>query len=842
MRLIKFWYPDSLKTFLLVWQNLLQVIEEDLAVGLMLKLLFVPLFHDSTLVGKLLSIIFRLTRIVTGFFAFFAATILLILIAVAWFGLPGFILASLFFPFLGKLFFVFLGLLIFGLALFLDRIFEFPPLQIYQVKTINDIFKATKLKKEQIDFLTLLRMDEVKLLLQSLEITPEHFSSQILKLDEQILNKSLELSKKAQAKYLTPGFFWVAFLESIPNVNNELLKINLHLTDFEQALIFQEHKRSKWRKIFIWDNDFAVRHLKGVNRGWLSAPTPNLDLISVDLTKEAAKSGFDDFIGRSGLLNEVITILSQENDRNVLLVAPPGAGKSTLVNFLAKMIISGDAPDALSTKRIVKLDLSKIISGVNSEGDLAQNIKLAFEEVQQIQNIIVFIDEIQELGVGEAGEKFNILSLLLPYLESNSFQFIASTESQNYARVLEKHSNLIRIFHKVELPPASKDETLQILREKAIELMRTQNIVCSFLAINEMVELSLKYIHDRVLPDSALAIFEECKANITSAQITKATVEQVFSKWVNVPIDEGLDGDKKQFLLNLEEIIHQKLVDQAEAVKVISDTLRRASTDLREQAKPIGSFLFVGPTGVGKTELARILSETYFGHNSANKDDNFLRFDMSEYQTEEAVNRLIGNFDNPGELTEAVRAKPYCLILLDEFEKASAKILNLFLQVLEDGRLTDSSSRTTDFTNTIIIATSNAASLTIAQGLEKKLPLNQIEAEVKEELLKMFKPELVNRFDKVVIFKPLSEADLEKIVLIKVQALTKTLVEKGYLIEFDPELIKELAKKGFDPILGARPMKRLIQDSIEAKLSRLILENRLQKGEKFIAQKSLLEG
>jgi ATP-dependent Clp protease ATP-binding subunit ClpC len=304
---------------------------------------------------------------------------------------------------------------------------------------------------------------------------------------------------------------------------------------------------------------------------------------------------------------------------------------------------------------------------------------------------------------------------------------------------------------------------------------------------------------------------------------------------VNVPVAD-LESASKELLLNLEDEIHKRMIDQEEAVHKVSDTLRRASAQIRDKDRPIGSFLFVGPTGVGKTELAKTLAEIYFKNRDA-----FVRFDMSEYQSVESINRLIGTSQNPGELTEAVKNRPYCLILLDEFEKAESKILNLFLQVLDDGRLTDASGKLTDFTNTIIIATSNAGSLIIANGLNSGKKLEDFSKDVSDELLKIFKPELINRFDEVVLFKTLSPEDLKKIVGIKLKVLQVMLKKEGYLIEFKDAVIEKLTEIGFDAMLGARPLRRVIQNTIEAKLSRMILEGNLPKGEVIWVEEKFLE-
>jgi len=615
----------------------------------------------------------------------------------------------------------------------------------------------------------------------------------------------------------------------MPNIDQNLAKLGLELSDFEKALMYLEKKRKTWRRVYFWDDDFTVRHLKGVNRGWLGVPTPNLDLIGVDLTKEAISKGFHDVVRENGVLKEIVDVLSQEGGRNVILVGPAGCGKTATLRHLAKQIVAGDAPLSLATKRIVLLDLTKLLSGVKTQGELAEKIKIIFEEVGFAQNVIIAIEEIHELGMGEAGESMNLYSLMHPYIESDTFQFIGTTETENYTKILEKNSSFARMFRKVEMSPATEKDTLDILEYRAIEAERKNKVKITFVALKTAVTVSQKFIQDRVLPDSAISVFKEALTGSVNGWVTKDVVKSIVSSRVKVPLMEVGNIDKNK-LLNLEEEIHTRLIDQEQAVKAVADALRRSATGLRDEGRPIGSFLFVGPTGVGKTELAKILSGIYFQTSGA-----FIRFDMSEYQNSESVNRLIGGAGQEGQLTEAVRQRPYSLLLLDEFEKADPKILTLFLQVLEDGRLTNAGGKTVDFTNTIIIATSNAGSLAIAQGLASGKDLGQISQEVNEELLKVFKPELVNRFDSVVLFKPLSSEDLQKIVKIKLAFLQKQMKEKGYLVEFDEALVREFAKRGFDPVLGARPLRRLLQDTLEAKLSTLILQNHLQKGVPFKA-------
>lgn len=831
IHLINFWYVESIDVFFRTWKNLILFLEEDLAVGLMWRLLFVPLFHDASIIGRALSLLFRSIRIFIGIFAYGLGTIILIIIAIYWFYAPP--AAILGFP--GSELGINSNILVtfVGIGLFLIHTFTHPHKKVWQV-TSENLFDASLIKKKDVNFLKLLRTREVTSLLTNLELKLEHFPDFKIKNVDEVSVKAFELAKKYGSQYLASAHFFVAAVQKMPNIEQNLLKFDLKLFDFEQALSFLEQKKNKWRKVWLWDDDFSIRHLKGVNRGWVGVPTPSLDAVGQDLTREAARVGFADFIRSSGVAEEIINILSQETGRNVIIAGPPGSGKSALIRHLAAQIVLGDAPQALATKRLVLLDLSKLVSGIKTQGELGERVKNIFEEVEYAQNVIIALEEIQDLGLGEAGATFNLYSLMQPYLESDLFQFLGTTEGENYSRIIEKNGAFARLFRKVELSPASSEDTLKILIDRSIEAERKSHIKITYPALKEAVSLSSKLIHDRVLPDCAISVLKEAQAQRVGGWITKDVVRAVVSQRSKIPIMEMGAVDKGK-LLNLEDEMHKKLIDQEQAVKAVSDALRRSATGMREEDRPIGSFLFVGPTGVGKTELAKTLSIVYFKNEGV-----FIRFDMSEYQNQESISRLIGASGESGQLTEAVRNNPYSLVLLDEFEKAHPKILTLFLQVLEDGRLTDGAGKHIDFTNTIIIATSNAGSLLIAQGLSSGKKLDQIDKEVNEELLKEFRPELVNRFDDVVLFKPLSQADLQKIVQIKIKTLQNQMREKGYLLEFDGQLVGELAKRGFDPVLGARPLRRLIQDTLEANLSRLILENKLVKGETFRVETNLL--
>lgn len=832
IRLINFWYPESLIVFIRSLKNLFLFLEEDFAVRLMFKLLFVPLFHDATITGRFLSFLFRVTRIILGLFAFVFVTVSTIGLAIFWFILPvlcflvggdsGIALKITFFS---------------GVILFIHHILAHPLKKIWQIKQIDEIWQCSFVPKKNVELSILLKSEVVKKYLMNLEKVPADFSNLPKTYTiENVYKKAWEIGKQIKVSYLEEDLFFAAIILSIPDIENELMKIDLTTKDFVDALEYDQKKSERWRMVFFWDEDFAVHHLKGVNRGWLGTPTPTLDSVSDDLTRDATTENIADFIGREDVVSQVINTLSLSESRNVVLVGDPGSGKTALVKFLAKIIVAGDAPAALTTKRLVALDFTRLLSGIKEQGDLAEKLKTIFEEINYSGNIIVYVSEIQNFGLGEAGASYNLLSLLLPFIESSKIQFITTTEAANYSRVLERNGAFLRLFTRVDLPPATLDDTIKILQDRSIDLIRRKKIQTSMLAIREIATLSQKYIHDRVLPDSGLHLFAQCQVNHEDNRITKSVVEKTIQAFIKIPIGEASETGKKQ-VLNLEETIHQRFIDQFEAVSAVADTLRRATAGLREQQRPVGSFLFVGPTGVGKTELAKILSEVYFLDKG-----NFLRLDMSEFQNPDSINRLIGDENNEGSLTDVIRTKPFTLILLDEFEKANSKILNLFLQVLDDGRLTDGRGRTIDFTNTIIIATSNASSLIIAQNLRAGKTVEEIQPLVKEELMKIFSPELLNRFDSMVIFKPLSHEDLQKIVNLKLYALKLQLKSHGYIVDFSDELVSRLADKGFDPVMGARPLRRLIQDTIEARLSVLILENKLPKGENFNVTLEFFQG
>lgn len=817
---LKFYFFDSLNLQYRLWKNILAFLEEDLAVTLMIRLFFTPLFHDSSIVGRFLSIIFRSFRIILGFFAFVLVTIIIFTGALLWIAAPILLFSS-------DLSIFAAGFIILGIILFLTQYFTRPKLTVAEVQTPDQILLSSSIPSPRLTIAYLSQTPEVLNFTKSLQITPDILDTGDFIIQEPALSKALALAKSTNATYLTPAYFWVACLLSVPDTTTSLMQLDLTPEDLILALKYLELQHSYLTPRYLWSKDYHVHHLAGVNRGWLGAPTPLLDACSIDLTVAENTDEKPEFIGRPEALKSVVDALSASDRRNVLLIGPSGTGKTLMIRFLANLINQGDAPASICTKRLIQIDLTKLLSNVGTQGDVSSKLQGLFAEVESVEDIVLFVDEIENLGLGQSGSSYNLFALIQPYLESGKFQFIATVDDNSFSRIIEPSGSFARIFKFVKLPPASTNETLEFLIDKAAAIASRRHIYFSLPSLRVLVDYSHKYIHTTVLPDSARQLFHRGFDNAYSTNnpdITTEIIKKLLSDQVKLPVVD-LNQSAKDELLGLETLIHTRMIDQVEAVEAVVSTLKRAAVSLRDEKRPIGSFLFVGPTGVGKTELAKILSEEYF-HQKA----SFLRLDMSEYQTTGAIDRLLGDSQNPGLLTDTIQHNPYTLILLDEFEKADPRILNLFLQVLEDGRLTDGRGKTIDFTNTIIIATSNAAALTIADQLKKGQTIDQLKPLVQEELIKIFKPELLNRFDSVVIFKPLSPTDLHQIVLLKLQSLKVKLRDQGYLVEFDPSLVEKLAKQGFDPVMGARPLRRLIQDTLESNLSNQILEGGLTKG------------
>jgi len=570
----------------------------------------------------------------------------------------------------------------------------------------------------------------------------------------------------------------------------------------------------------------------GMNRAYTAIATPTLDHFSHDLTLKAKYGGLDICVGRQKEINSIFDALTGGH-HGVLLVGPTGVGKSAIINGLAQLMVEERVPEFLKDKRLVELDVPRLIAGADAS-QAEERLLNSLNEINRSGNIILYIDNIENLIGISAGtkESLDLSEVLAEAISRRNIFCIAAATTDNYAHYIENKS-LGEALTTIGVKEPETNEAIQILESKVGFLETKYDIYIVYSALEQAVLMSKKYLHDKTLPLKAINLLE--KAAVITSKVSqhnpnecfcsKEEVAQAIVEITGIPASK-LTISESQKLLNLETEIHQRLIDQEEAVKAVAASLRRARAELKEGKRPIASFLFMGPTGVGKTELAKAVSEVYFG------DENYLvRLDMSEYQYPDSVRKMIGDSDGAlGYLTEAVRKKPFTLVLLDEIEKAHPDILNLFLQLLDDGRLTDGQGRTISFTESIIIATSNIGALYIQEQIKAKTPVHLIRQElIDNQLNKYMRPELINRFDGIIVFKPLSEADVFSIATLMLKKIKKNLAEKGINLKADKDGVIILAHEGYDPKFGARPLRRLLQDKIEDSIANKILSGELKR-------------
>lgn len=611
-----------------------------------------------------------------------------------------------------------------------------------------------------------------------------------------------------------------------------------------------------------------------------------LETYAIDLTEEAKNGKLDPIAGREREEDRLIHVLLRRTKNNPIIIGEAGVGKTAVVEGLAEAIVSGRTPAELKDKRIYQLDLASMVAGASHRGEFEERLKGVINEtIASEGKAILFIDEIHTLiGAGDTDGALDASNIIKPHLARGHMQIIGTTTTAEYRKYFEKDKAFERRFQPILCDEPSEEAAVEMLKVLRSKYEKFHGVTIPDDTLVAAVKLSKKYIGERYLPDKAVDLIDEASADVklgrigpakneagkdqkegidladngmsensptapqaTGNQVVKSDIEKVVSNWTGIPITK-LTEDESQKLLKLEDRIHDRLIDQEEAVAAVAEAVRRGRIGLAPANRPIASFIFLGPTGVGKTELAKTLAEILFG-----RDDALVRLDMSEYMEKHEVAKLIGappgyvGYEEGGQLTEAVRAKPYSIVLLDEVEKAHPDVFNILLQLLEDGRLTDNKGNTISFKNTIIIATSNIGSALIQQQLSDKAQTTETAAAtpqsqdqfnkqfaelsglVTNELRKFFRPELLNRFDDVVIFKPLRRQDMTQIAKLGIAKTAKLLEEQGYHMQATDKALAELAQEGYDPVYGARPLRRLIQSSIENQVAMLLI------GKEFVA-------
>ncbi len=596
----------------------------------------------------------------------------------------------------------------------------------------------------------------------------------------------------------------------------------------------------------VQENVFGTNS-KNVNSSTLPE---ELQELGIDLTARAKDGKIDAIIGRDDEIERAIEILCRKTKNNPILVGDAGVGKSAIAEGLALKIVKGEVPSALKNKIIFSLDIASLVAGTKYRGAMEEKLKKAIETIKSSQNIIVFIDEIHTL-VQASSEKGEVspADILKPYLARGELQTIGATTIDEYRKYIEADKALERRFQPITVLPPSVEDTIKILQGIKSSYENFHNVEIPDSAIITAVKLSERYITDRNLPDKAIDLIDEAssraKVNNKSnekAKITDEDIASVVSKWTSIPVTK-IGTTEAEKLKNLENILHKRVIGQDEAVKEVCKALRRSRMGLQDEKRPIGSFLFLGKTGVGKTELCKALAEAMFDN-----EKSLIRIDMSEYMESHSVSKLIGSppgyvgHDDGGQLTEQVRRKPYSVVLFDEIEKAHNDVLNILLQLLDDGRLTDGKGKTVNFKNTIIIMTSNIGADKLTQPLrnmgfgskfEKSEAMRVYEDQKQtmlDEMKKRLKPELINRFDGIIVFHNLSKLDMAKISTLLINNLNNRLKEKNITLKLSENALKQIVEKGSDANYGARPLKRYIQREIEDALVEKLLNKELEQG------------
>lgn len=635
-----------------------------------------------------------------------------------------------------------------------------------------------------------------------------------------------------------------------------------------------------------------------------SASTPTLDSLAKDLTASVREGKVDPVIGRDKEIERVIQVLSRRTKNNPVLIGEPGVGKTAIAEGLAHLIVNNEIPETLRDKRVMTLDMGTVVAGTKYRGEFEDRLKKVMDEIRQADNIILFIDELHTLiGAGGAEGAIDASNILKPSLSRGELQCIGATTIDEYRKYIEKDAALERRFQPIQVDEPTIDETVLILKGLRDRYEAHHRVTITDEAIDAAANLSERYITDRFLPDKAIDLIDEAgskvrlrsytippnlkeleqkleavrkekdeavqsqefekaaslrdseqglreKLEVTKnkwkekqgqedSEVTVEDIASVVSIWTGIPVSKLTKSETNQ-LLNMEEVLHGHIVGQGEAVTAVSKAIRRARAGLKDPERPIGSFIFLGPTGVGKTELARTLAEVMFGD-----EESMIRIDMSEYMEKHSTSRLVGSppgyvgYEEGGQLTEKVRRKPYSVVLLDEVEKAHPEVFNILLQVLEDGRLTDSKGRLVDFRNTVIIMTSNVGASELrmnkfvgfnlgAEGQEHK----DMKSKVTEEMKKVFRPEFLNRIDEIIVFHALERKHMKRIVLLMIDQLTKRLAALDIEFSITDKAVDKIATEGFDPEYGARPLRRSIQKNIEDLLSEELLKDTISIGEK----------
>jgi ATP-dependent Clp protease ATP-binding subunit ClpA len=830
--LIKTYTYSVPRKLLLICYRSFFLLDNEIGVRLNLALLFTPLFGDLTITGKIIGFVYRLLLIIFG-------GILLLFLEIFLFGLfiSYFYLFYHFYALGFTAFEIFLVSLIFVYGV---RFFSFPiryfsnykksdPLD-YLVdpnsrKLLNILLTGKAIENPQVlenysnisyllakfDF-SLLEL--IKFIIQKVGFTVSK---------EDLLKKAYGKGIKTGATYIGEELLFCSYLELLPGWTVFLSEKKKNEDWLDGTLSFVYFSKKRKKPQFFWDDDFKVPFMGGVNRGLTGRVTPILNQYSTDITHLASRAYLAEPVGRDAKIEEVIAILGRPLKNSVLLIGEPGSGKTSFINAIAYRIVQGTSHKSLRFKRVVSLEPGAFFGGGNQANAVAEKFLNVLAEVRLSGGIIGFIDEIHTLAaVGvDSPEGSPIFGILEPKLSSGEVQLIATTTYANYEKYIAPNQSFSRVFERVDIPEATINETRKILEINGFDTERRTGVIVSYPAIDSAISLSKTLIYSRVFPDKAVNVLEKAistgirnKVVVVGADLVASAVSDISR--IPIPQTHGFARDR---LLDLEFLIEKKIIGQKEAVVAVADSIRRELTGARNTSKPIASFLFLGPTGVGKTELAKVSATCFFG-----KSPKLIRYNLNQYITPD---RLVYFTDS---LCSEVAENPFSLVLLDEIEKGHSEILLSLLQILDEGVLLDSKGKEVRFNNVFFVATSNIGSYEISTVLSKNGSYEDMKEKAINALKRTLVPELINRFSDVVVFGPLTTSDFKDIVRIRLGLLRNQLLSQKITVNFDDSLVNKLALLSFSAEYGAREVDRIIKDKIESRLAKMIISGRLKPG------------
>lgn len=655
---------------------------------------------------------------------------------------------------------------------------------------------------------------------------------------EILLEESDALAKDSGKKMIGTTELFTVILQDWDGIASKLFQIlNIDVTELEEHLLSS-----------MGEDRFALEEV-------LASPqtgTGTITQFTRDITALAARNALEPVFGREKELLRLMQILSRRSKNNPCLIGEPGVGKTAIAEALAQRIVSGDVPDFMKGKRLLSLNISSVVAGTRFRGEFEERMKNILEEFTAHPEIILFIDEIHTLiGAGGAEGSLDAANILKPALSRGEIQVIGSTTINEYRKYIEKDTALKRRFQSILVEEPDEDETLRILSGRRPLYEAHHSVIIQDEALNAAVRYSRRYISDRLWPDKALDLLDEaCAAARLShpgdkkIQVDEASIAATVSLWTKIPLEQ-LNKEENIRLKELESVIHKRVIGQEEAVSALAKAIRRSRVGLKDPKRPIGSFLFLGPTGVGKTELSKALAFSLFGD-----EKDLIRIDMSEYMEKHSVSKIIGSppgyvgYDEGGQLSELIRRRPYSVILFDEIEKAHPDVFHILLQILDEGRLTDSHGITVDFRNTVIIMTSNAGAERIVEPKKlgfsaennEKADHERMKSQVMEEVRRIFRPEFINRIDEIIVFRMLKTEDIRAILSLQLKDIEDRLKESARLrLSLSRKAQDYFVKKGYDPKFGARPLKRLLQNELEDKLAEGIILGEIKPGDSIRA-------